>query len=151
VEVNNQLVKAKHGRLEPGRLLVLLPHCLQVTECTRRITVNLSNCVRCGRCPVGGILDLCERYGVHVCIATGGTLARDAVRKLRPQAIVAVACERDLTSGILDCIPLPVLGVTNERPNGPCFNTTVNLQAVEAAILFFIKGGEKNVRLNLSS
>jgi len=151
VEVNNQLVRVKYGRLKPDRLLVLLPHCLQTAECNKRITSYQSNCIRCGRCPVGGILNLCDRYGVPVRVATGGTLARDAVKKLQPQAIVAVACEHDLTSGILDCIPLPVLGVTNERPNGPCYNTTVNLQSVEESILFFIKGGEKNVRLNLSS
>ncbi|HZK25806.1 MAG TPA: DUF116 domain-containing protein [Oscillospiraceae bacterium] len=137
VEVNNQLVKAKRGQLAPERLLVLLPHCLQMTDCDKRITITTDNCARCGRCPIGGILNLCDSYGCHVQIATGGTLARDAVKKLRPKAIVAVACERDLASGILDCIPLPVLGVTNERPHGPCFNTQVNLLAVEKAIQFF--------------
>jgi hypothetical protein len=145
VEVNNQLVRAKKGKLTPDRLLVLLPHCLQERECPNRITSNTENCLRCGACPVGDLLALCERYGVHLRIATGGTLARDAVKTLRPRAIVAVACERDLTSGILDCIPLPVLGVTNERPNGPCFNTQVSLEAVEKAILFFIQGGETDV------
>jgi hypothetical protein len=145
VEVNNQLVKARRGSMNPGRLLVLLPHCLQDRDCTNRITTNEKNCRRCGRCKVGDLLALGERYGVHVRIATGGTLAREAVKQLRPKAIVAVACERDLTSGILDCIPLPVLGVTNERPNGPCHNTTVRPEAVENAILFFLKGGNNYV------
>lgn len=151
VEVNNQLVRAKKGKLKPERLLVLLPHCLQDRDCPNRITSNTENCTRCGACPVGGLLDLCERYGVHLRVATGGTLAREAVKALRPRAIVAVACERDLTSGILDCIPLPVLGVTNERPNGPCFNTMVGLEAVEQAIQFFIRGGEKNVATDVSA
>lgn len=144
VEVNNQLVKAKRGKLTPDRLLVLLPHCLQVNHCANRITTDTANCNRCGGCSVGCLLALCDRYGVHLRIATGGTLAREAVKTLRPQAIVAIACERDLTSGILDCIPLPVLGVTNDRPHGPCHNTMVNLQAVEKAIIFFI-GGENYV------
>lgn len=145
VEVNNQLVRAKKGKLTPDRLLVLLPHCLQERDCPNRITTNPDNCNRCGGCPVGDLLALGEQYGVHVRIATGGTLAREVVKKLRPRAIVAVACERDLTSGILDCIPLPVLGVTNERPMGPCFNTQVNPEAVEKAIQFFIKGGDSHV------
>lgn len=84
------------------------------------------------------MLALCERNGVHLRVTTGGTLAREAVRTLRPKAVVAVACERDLTSGILDCIGLPVIGVTNGRPHGPCHNTTIDLQAVEKAIRFFI-------------
>ena len=52
-------------------------------------------------------------------------------------AIIAIACDRDLASGIQDASPLPVLGVLNERPCGPCFNTRVNLQDVEEAINFF--------------
>ncbi len=137
VEVNNQLVRARKTRSAEGRLLLLLPHCLQGSECTRRVTANPDNCLRCGRCSVGDLLNLGDRHGVPLRIATGGTLARQAVRETGPLAIIAVACERDLTSGILDAIPLPVLGVTNERPFGPCHNTTVNLEAVEKAILFF--------------
>ena len=44
----------------------------------------------------------------------------------RPKLVVAVACEGDLTSGIKDCYPLPVIGVLNDRPFGPCFNTHVD-------------------------
>ena len=72
-------------------------------------------------------------------IATGGTLARQAVKKVRPKAILAVACERDLTSGIQDVFPLPVIGVLNERPNGPCYNTRVDMKKVETAIQEFVQ------------
>jgi len=147
VEVNNHLVRAKKGKLQPQQLLVLLPHCLQEKDCSHRITSKLENCTGCGACQVGALLALCQRLGVHLRIATGGTLAREAVKTIRPRAIVAVACERDLTSGILDCIPLPVFGITNSRPNGPCHNTGVSLDAVEKAIIFFIGGGETNVHV----
>jgi hypothetical protein len=87
---------------------------------------------------VGELLEMGERTGVHLRIASGGTLAREAVKALRPEAIVAVACERDLTSGILDCNGLPVLGVINDKPQGPCHNTRTDLTEVEKAIRFFI-------------
>ena len=145
VEVNNQLVKSRKGLLRPEELLILLPHCLQYNDCANRITTNPDNCKRCGSCSIGELLDLAENYGVHLRIATGGTLARESVKQIKPKAIVAIACERDLTNGILDCIPLPVLGVTNERPMGPCFNTTVSYDAVENAILYFLRGGKENV------
>jgi hypothetical protein len=29
-----------------------------------------------------------------------------------------------------DIAPMPVLGLLNERPNGPCFNTGVDLTAL---------------------
>lgn len=137
VEVNNQLVRTRRTKATEGGLLLLLPHCLQGKECTRRVTANPDNCLRCGECSIGALLHLGDRHSVPLRIATGGSLARQAVLETRPRAIVAVACERDLTSGILDAIPLPVLGVTNERPFGPCHNTAVNLETVEKAILFF--------------
>jgi hypothetical protein len=67
-------------------------------------------------------------------VATGGTIARRIIKENRPDAILAVACERDLLSGILDTYPLPVLGVFNSRPNGPCINTIVDVNLVEEII-----------------
>ena len=58
--------------------------------------------------------------------------------KAEPTCILAVACERDLTSGIQDVFPLPVIGVLNERPNGPCFNTRADMGKIEEAIRSFI-------------
>jgi len=52
----------------------------------------------------------------------------------RPDLIIAVACERDLTSGIQDTAPLPVYGVFNQRPFGPCLNTQVAIDRVEAVL-----------------
>src|SRR5574341_356597 len=73
-------------------------------------------------------------------VATGGTLARRRVAEAKPQAIIAVACERDLTSGIQDAYPLPVIGILNDRPFGPCFNTSVDIAKVAEA-LEFLAGG----------
>lgn len=73
-----------------------------------------------------------------------GTLARQAVKKVRPKAILAVACERDLTSGIQDVFPMPVIGVLNRRPNGPCFNTSVDIDAIEEEIKTFISGKDND-------
>lgn len=138
IEVNNHLVRSKELNVLPFQLLLLAPHCLQNSDCPHKITVDINNCRRCGRCPVNSLLELRERYGINVGIATGGTLARKFVQEFRPRAIVAIACERDLTSGIQDSNPLPVLGVTNERPFGPCFNTNIDLSKVEEAVCFFI-------------
>ena len=68
-------------------------------------------------------------------MATGGTLARKVIVEKRPKLVIAVACERDLTSGIKDCYPLPVIGILNDRPHGPCFNTLVEMAKIEQALL----------------
>ena len=134
VAVNNALVKQHHVRVPSDRLLILTPHCLQLDTCPRKITRDIENCAQCGACSVGGLLGLCHKYHMHFVVANGGTLARQMVAKARPKAIIAVACERDLTSGIQDVFPIPVIAIFNERPFGPCFNTRVDINRVEEAI-----------------
>jgi hypothetical protein len=138
IEINNQLVLAQHLKATPDKLLLLMPHCLQFHECQFRITGNVVHCKKCGKCPIKGLVELSEKYGVGLAVATGGTLARRIVVERRPKLIIAVACERDLSSGIQDSYPLPVYGVINHRPHGPCYDTLVNLERVEEALLTFL-------------
>ncbi len=142
IAVNNALVMAGRRAEPPRRVLLLLPHCLQATDCPHRITGGLiENCRGCGKCVIAGLLELARDHGLPLAVATGGTLARRVIREQRPDAIVAVACEMDLTSGIRDSYPLPVYGVLNERPHGPCRDTTVDLEEVRAAIAMFAAPG----------
>jgi hypothetical protein len=138
IEINNQLVNSNSHKTKPGRLLLLLPQCIQNFDCDIKITGNIQNCKRCGACEIKDLLDLAELYKIKIAVATGGTLARRIVVKMKPKAIVAVACELDLTSGIRDTYPIPVIGVLNRRPNGPCYNTSVDISEVEKALLQFI-------------
>jgi hypothetical protein len=139
ITVNNELTLNRCSTVEPERILILLPHCLQRAECFLRLSHNVDACERCGRCPLAGLLALRDKYGVRLAIATGGTIARRIVVDMRPRLIVAVACERDLTSGIQDTHPLPVYGILNDRPEGPCRNTLVALDLVEDALRRFIR------------
>jgi hypothetical protein len=142
IAVNNALVGAGRDTLTRGRVMLLLPHCLQSTDCGNRITGGLiENCQGCGKCVIAGLMTLASENGLALTVATGGTLARRVIGEIRPTAIIAVACEMDLTSGIRDSYPLPVYGVLNERPNGPCRDTTVNLDRVREAIVFFASAG----------
>jgi hypothetical protein len=134
IEVNNQLARQRQKRVSPEKLLILAPVCLQEADCPRKVTNDIQQCRRCGRCSVGGLLELADTYGVHAAIATGGTKARQLLQELRPEVVVAIACERDLVSGLQDSRHIIVRGITNKRPHGPCFNTEVDLERVEAAI-----------------
>lgn len=137
VEVNNQLVRSSRRVFAPQDVLILAPHCLQKTDCAAKVGQKAENCLRCGGCDIDGLLTLAQRLGVRLAVVTGGTLARKFVAEYRPRAIVAVACERDLSAGIMDAAPIPVLGVGNLRPHGPCKNTAVELEKVEEAVDFF--------------
>ncbi|MEA1990573.1 MAG: DUF116 domain-containing protein [Thermodesulfobacteriota bacterium] len=139
VEVNNELVLKTAGRYKPEEMLLLMPHCLQRSKCKIRLTYSIHNCKRCGKCPISDLIALSERYSVFLAIATGGTIARRIVIQRMPKMIVAVACERDMAGGIQDTYPLPVYGVLNTRPHGPCLDTQVSIENVERAIRRFMQ------------
>ncbi|MBF0505484.1 MAG: DUF116 domain-containing protein [Nitrospirae bacterium] len=143
IDLNNRLIRSEPERYRTKRILLLLPHCLQTEECDVRITNDIYNCKRCGKCGIKDLIQVAVDNDLKLFVATGGNLARRIVSDVRPEAIVAVACERDLSSGIVDSYPLPVMGVPNERPCGPCRNTRVDLDKVREAIQFF--GGNNNV------
>jgi hypothetical protein len=134
IAMNNSLVMSQRLSIKPDRLLILLPHCIQLFDCEIKVTGDIEKCVRCGKCDINGLANLAKKYGIDISVATGGTLARKVIMEKRPKLVIAVACEGDLTSGIKDCYPLPVLGILNNRPFGPCFNTRVETEKVDEAL-----------------
>ena len=120
VLVHNALVRINGHRIEPGRILVLLPRCLT------REQIRQAN-------------SMASEYGVSVAVVAGGELARQRIRERRPQAVIGVACERDLMSGIRDVRGrLCVLGIPNTRPHGPCKDTHIELDELRRAVDFYI-------------
>ena len=142
IELNNDLVRSNRQQTRYNNLLILLPHCIQDFDCQIKITGNIRNCKGCGKCEIKDLIELSDQYQVRIAVATGGTLARRIIVDNRPKAIVAVACEHDLTSGIQDAYPIPVIGILNDRPHGPCINTKVDIQKVREAILDFLSTEE---------
>ena len=136
VKLNNTYIYSNKYDFNVDDILILIPHCIQKNSCKLKVTNQIENCAKCGLCNVSDLVKLKERFGVNVFIATGGTLARKIIIENKPKAVIAVACERDLTSGIQDMKHIPVLGVFNKRPNGPCFDTFLNIHEVEDAIKF---------------
>jgi hypothetical protein len=119
IEVSNRLVGP--WRTE-GTVLALVPRCLSKEH---------KNAIR----------EICSAYpNVVLHTAPGGTEARTIIREIDPAAIVAVACERDLVTGIHEVAPkIPVIGIPNTRPLGPCKDTSLDIEKFNAAILLFCR------------
>lgn len=143
IEMNNRLVRSMAIKARPDTFLILMPHCLQFQDCKFKVTKDIENCGECGKCEIVELLHLGRSYGIKLFVNTGGTSARRIVAERRPKAIVAVACERDLVSGITDSYPLPVMGISNVRPEGYCVNTHVDVVMVKEAVKGFL--GEAGV------
>lgn len=140
ITASNALVLKQKHTFKGEELLLLAPHCLQNDSCVHKITRHLENCRQCGGCKIGELKTLQEKYHCRLDVATGGTLARQIIKQYKPKGVVAIACERDLVSGMLDVYPLPVIGVLNKRPFGPCFNTDVDMDLVEQGLQSFLGG-----------
>jgi hypothetical protein len=121
IQVNNSLLRAGIISVCRDRPILLAPRCLTA--------------------PVkAAILDLSKKYKCQVFTVGGGSAARKIIGKRKPSAIVAIACERDLLAGITDVAPkIPVIGIPNQRPEGPCKDTEVDLKKVEEALRFSVQ------------
>lgn len=134
---NNEIVLTETADVSHQNILLLLPHCLQRSDCDVRVTTDISSCKDCGKCDIADLKALATKHNVQAAVATGGSLARKLIKDLAPSVIVAVACHRDLTDGVRDAWMVPVYAVLNERPKGPCFETVVSKKTIEFAILKF--------------
>jgi len=121
VKVYNSLALRRARKVDTGELLLLIPRCLS-------------------RATLDSVLALAGRYGVPVFVATRGQLARRVIRERRPRAVVAVACERDMVSGLHDVAgKVPVLGLTMTLPAGPCKDAALDLPMLENYLKAFVR------------
>jgi hypothetical protein len=137
VRVNNAVVESVTGKVA-GLVLVLLPRCIQRSECNQPIIEDADSCKRCGECPMAELLDIRTRFeNVEYYVLTGGGVAADVIKKVRPAAVVGVACERELLAGIELVDRIPVVGLANVRPEGPCLHTQVCIEDFEETLEHF--------------
>jgi hypothetical protein len=120
VKVYNALALLRGRKVGKGEMLLLIPRCLSKET-------------------LDGVLSIAGRYGVPVFVATRGQLARRVIRERRPRAVVAVACERDMVSGLHDVAgKVPVLGLTMTLPSGPCKDAGLNLAQLEEWVRAYV-------------
>jgi uncharacterized protein len=120
VKVYNGLALRRGRKVGQGELLLLIPRCLS-------------------KATLDGVLGVAGKYGVPVFVATRGQLARRVIRERRPKAVVAVACERDMVSGLHDVAgKIPVLGLTMTLPAGPCKDASLDLGRLEEWVRAYV-------------
>lgn len=139
IRYNNKYVLKSLSKKKIKKVAILLPHCIQNYNCPHKVTTNIDNCKKCGQCKIENLLKLKETYNIVIKVATGGTLARKFILEEKPTFVVAVACERDLISGIYDSLPFKVYGVFNTRPHGPCIDTDVSIEEIIKVLNFIWK------------
>jgi uncharacterized protein len=119
IQVHNSWVRLLARKSDAGKILILLPRCLQKT-----------------------LLDQVRRFSlirhIPVYVVSGGEMARRIIEQREPKAVIGVACERDLLAGLRDLSPdIQMIGIPNLRPEGPCRNTLIDFHELETAVQAF--------------
>jgi len=118
VKFHNDLMYATRTGKNVKKILLILPRCL---------SAEVRNKIK----------ELSEKYQFVAYTAFGGDEARKAIKDNKPDAVIGVACERDLISGIQDTAPkMPVFGIPNKRPEGPCKNTSIDVKELEKIVRY---------------
>jgi len=71
IAMNNSLVISQRYKINPDRILILLPHCIQLFDCEIKVTGDINKCVLCGRCDIKGLVEIGRKYGIDISVATG--------------------------------------------------------------------------------
>lgn len=123
------------AQVPPRERVLLLPHCLRPSQtCPGRPSHEGFQCpAGCKEaCPIRILREEAVRLGYKgVCVAPGGALALRFVRETAPQAVVAIACQKELEEGIQ-----AVGGLSEPRPwvvtvpllRDGCVDTEVDLE-----------------------
>lgn len=116
LKLHNLIISSDPKKVPPDRLLLLLPRCL---------TKEMNQ----------GLRKIKNKYSINLTAAGGGGEARRKIKELRPGLVIAIACERDLLLGFIEVNPhIPVICFPNIRPCGPCKNTEVDLELIDATV-----------------
>ncbi len=93
----------KLAKINPRDRILLLPHCLrQSATCIAKYNGRGLQCQGCNpECSVNRLRAAAVNHGYQgICVAPGGRLAVSFVRQNCPQAVVAVACHKELEEGV---------------------------------------------------
>jgi hypothetical protein len=117
--------------------VLLLPHCLRKAEsCQASYDEHGLQCARCREdCAVNLLTARAAELGYRgICVAPGGRLAVNFIKEVRPRAVLAVACDKELVDGVEGVqkqaeaagLDAPAIVVVPLLKDG-CVNTEVDL------------------------
>lgn len=136
----------KIASIPPQERVLLLPHCLKPSDhCTAKFTKEGLNCPEDCQidCQIRSLRKIAQEKGYKgVCTAAGGVMALKFIRKNNPEAIIAVACDKELEEGVCavekyakvdKTIKVPVL-ITIPLAEDGCVDTIVDMKEAERII-----------------
>jgi hypothetical protein len=125
---NNRRVSRVFMAKKAQRVVILLPHCIQATNCGARVVENIQSCFRCGRCVVENAAQTALKCNWDVRLSPRSRTAYSEARKSHPDMVIAVACPDRLAKGLIKLPEIPSYAIPLDLPHGMCIDTTFDFQ-----------------------
>ncbi|MEM5812425.1 MAG: DUF116 domain-containing protein [Candidatus Aenigmatarchaeota archaeon] len=129
IDFKNDHYREDFSLISPKFKIIFLPQCLRKISCRALLTESGYKCTNCSPddCKVYAIKSAAEKKGYRVFICPGGTMVFKIIRKLRPKAVLGVACLKELVLAAEE-LRIPMQGI--ELLKNGCVNTDVDLEQV---------------------
>lgn len=134
--LHNAVWRPRVWAIPASRRLLLLPQCLRDAQaCPATKDAAGLLCARCGRCPVGSLVDLAESLGMVSLVAEGATLVRQLIATRRIGAVVGVGCLASLEKLFPEMLAFGVPGLAVPLRRSGCAETAVDADWVRHLLL----------------
>jgi len=132
VDAANRRDHDKFARVDYSERVLLLPHCLRSRNCPAKMSELGYICSNCGRCPISELKEYAEKLGYKgVYILPGGSLAERVLSKVKPKAVVGVACYKECVLGHVVLLKLGIAGQAIPLLRDGCIDTIVDIEHVK--------------------
>ena len=131
VQTKNRVQLEKFASTPYNERILLLPRCMRATHCPAEIGKNGFEGMQCGKCAATEITNATRRLGYKgAFMLLGGSLAKSIIAKMKPKAVIGVACAKELVMGICLCERFGVLVQGVELLKDGCINTIVDMKTL---------------------
>lgn len=115
--------------------ILLLPHCLRSRNCPAKISELGYVCLNCRNCPISELKEYAEKLGYKgVYILPGGALVERILSKIKPKAVVGVACYKECILGHVVLLKLGIIGQAIPLLRNGCIDTIVDINYVKRVL-----------------
>ncbi|MBL7148301.1 MAG: DUF116 domain-containing protein [Nanoarchaeota archaeon] len=112
--------------------ILFLPHCLRNFElCDNKYNQNGLICNNSHDCTINRLKEFAEELKYKVFIAPGGSLIEKLVKKLNPEFVVGVACEKEIKI-VKEFLTMPYISIKLIKDG--CINTQVDEEKVKEVL-----------------
>jgi len=135
VETKNRSLIEGFASTPYNERILLLPQCLRAKDCPAELGKYGYECQECGKCIIKTIKQISKKLGYKgTFILPGGSIAKNLLLELKPQACIGVACFKELVLGSFLCEKIGIIGQGVALLRDGCINTIVDLKTLNDAL-----------------